>query len=248
MTLLSVVKDVCATVGVLVPQSVFSNITSNRTMQEMLALANEMAQRIAYDTRDWTMFKTVATFTGDGVADRFALPSNYKRMLLTANVWRSTSQLVSMRFVPDADEWLHRRTMNYSEAYGEWTMMGGKMLIWPIMAGPVVGPPAASAVTATFLYLDKNCINLTSGGRGDQFMADGDTFALDERTLKLGMIWQWKAQKGSPYSEDLSNYGDALTNVMGRDSPSPIIVGRTPLSDNARVAIPTQTIYVPGPP
>jgi DNA-binding IclR family transcriptional regulator len=54
MTLLSVVKDVCAVVGVLVPTSVFSNITTNRTMQEMLALANEMAQRIAYDTRDWT--------------------------------------------------------------------------------------------------------------------------------------------------------------------------------------------------
>ena len=35
-------------------ESVFSNITANRTMQEMLALANEMAQRIAYDTRDWT--------------------------------------------------------------------------------------------------------------------------------------------------------------------------------------------------
>ena len=44
MTLLSVVKDVCAVVGVTVPQSVFSNITGNRTMQEMLALANEMAQ------------------------------------------------------------------------------------------------------------------------------------------------------------------------------------------------------------
>jgi hypothetical protein len=51
MTILSVVKDVCTTVGVLIPTSVFSNITGNRTMQEMLTLANEMAQRMAYDTR-----------------------------------------------------------------------------------------------------------------------------------------------------------------------------------------------------
>ena len=36
------------------PQSMFTNITGNRTMQEMVALANETAQRIAYDTRDWT--------------------------------------------------------------------------------------------------------------------------------------------------------------------------------------------------
>jgi len=50
VTLLTVVQDVCAAVGVAVPQSIFSGITGNRTMQEMLALANEMAQRIAYDT------------------------------------------------------------------------------------------------------------------------------------------------------------------------------------------------------
>ena len=47
MTLLTVVKDVCATVGVQVPSTVFGGIANNRTMQEMLALANEMAQRIA---------------------------------------------------------------------------------------------------------------------------------------------------------------------------------------------------------
>ena len=63
MTLLSVVKDVCAAVGVTDADSPsFTNITGNRTMQEMLALANEMAQRIAYDTRDWTQLKKTATY------------------------------------------------------------------------------------------------------------------------------------------------------------------------------------------
>src|SRR5580765_887087 len=91
MTLLSVVKDVCAVVGVSLPTSVTTNITANRTMQEMLALANEMAQRIAYDTREWTKFKKTCVFTGDGIKTAFDLPANYKRMLLTSNVWRSTS-------------------------------------------------------------------------------------------------------------------------------------------------------------
>ncbi len=80
MTLLSVIKDVCAAVGVLVPQSVFSNLNANRTMQEMLALANEMAQRIAYDNRDWTRFQTTVTYPGDGTTAAFALPADYKRM------------------------------------------------------------------------------------------------------------------------------------------------------------------------
>jgi hypothetical protein len=229
MTLLSVTKDVCAVVGVQVPTSVFSNITGNRTMQEMLALANEMAQRIAYDTRDWTALKATATFAGDGTTTAFNLPANYKRMLLTSNVWRSTSYITPMLFVPDTDEWLNRRARGYQNSLGEWTIIGGQILIEPALA---------TGQSAYFAYLDKNCIDLASGGNGNAFLADNDSFVLDERVLKLGMTWQWKAQKGSPYAEDMGTYGDALTSVMGRDSPSPIIVGRRPISSNARVAYP----------
>jgi len=218
MTILSVIKDVCTTVGVQQPQSVFSNIAGNRTMQEMVSLATEMAQRIAYDSRDWTKLKAVATFTGDGLATSFNLPANYKRMLLTSNVWRSTSTQTPMRFVPDTEEWLRRRASNAtSNANGEWMLMGGKIHISPALA---IGQ------TAYFAYLDKNCVALNSGGFGDEFLNDLDSFALDERVLKLGMVWQWKAQKGSAYAEDMGTYGDALTYAMGHDSPSPIIIGR----------------------
>jgi hypothetical protein len=229
MTLLTVVQDVCAAVGVMMPSSIFSNITGNRTAQEMLALANEMAQRIAYDNRDWTAFKVVNTYNGDGVKTQFPLPANYKRMLLTSNVWRSTQTLYPMRFIPDLDEWLNRRTRNYFSPAGEWTIVGGNMLIYPTLD---VG------MSVYFPYADKNCINLSSGGRGDRFASDSDTFALSERLLKLGMTWQWKAQKGSPYSEDIGTYGDALSFEQAKDSPSPIIIGRRPLTDSARTAYP----------
>src|SRR4249919_818571 len=112
MTLLSVVRDVCAVVGVQQPTSVTSNLVANRTMQEMLALANEMAQRISYDTRDWTLFRKTQTYTGDGVLTSFPLPADYKRMLLTSNVWQSSNTMTPMRFVPDTDEWLNRRVRN----------------------------------------------------------------------------------------------------------------------------------------
>jgi len=87
-------------------------------------------------------------------------------------------------------------------------------------------PALAADESAYFAYLHKNCVRLFSGGVNDVFQNDDDRFALDERVLKLGMIWQWKAQKGSPYAEDMGTYGDALTYAMGHDSPGPIIVGR----------------------
>jgi len=245
MTLLTVVKDVCAVVGVQLPQSVFSAVNSNRTMQEMLALANEMAQRIAYDSRDWTAFRATVSYPGDGVATSFNLPADYKRMLLTANVWRSTSVLAPMRFVPDTDEWLNRRSRNIYDAWGEWTILANQIRIFPAMMGAIAANPGATpptlavpAVTAYFAYLHKNCIQRAGGGFGDSFQQDGDSFALDERVLKLGMIWQWKAQKGSPYAEDLGSYGDALMSIAGRDSPAPILIGRRPISQTVKSAYP----------
>lgn len=229
MSLLSVTRDVCLNVGVLVPTSVFTNITANRTMQEMLSLANEMAQRICYDTRDWTMLRKLQTFPGDGVVVAYDLPANYKRMLLTAQVWRSDQTQAPMRFIADQDEWLRRRMQGQTEGRGEWTIYGGQMHIQPAL------PAGASA---NFVYLDKNCVKLNAGGAGDTFVEDLDSFILDERLLKLGMIWQWKAKKGSPYAEDMGTYGDALTLAMGHDAPAPIIVGNLPVSANATVAYP----------
>lgn len=221
MTLLTVVQDVAAVVGVAIPQAVIPGITGNRTMQEMLALANEMAARIASDEREWTALKGTATHTGDGIKEAFDLSADYGRMLKTSNVWRSTSTAQPMRFFPDFDEWVRRRASNYTDASGEWTMYGGQMHIWPIM--PV-------GVTAKYGYLKNTPVRLATSGYGSKFMGDGDVFILGERLLTLGMIWQWKANKGAAYAEDLGTYADALSVAMGSDLPAPIIIGRKPVS------------------
>jgi len=231
MTLLTVVRDVCAVVGVELPNSVFTNIAANRTMQEMLALANETAQRIAYDTREWTRLRKVHTCVGDGAwvppqpnpaavwtgTSAFSLPADYQRMLLTTSVWLSRSTQQPAKFIADPDDWVRRRMRGTIDGFGEWTIFGGQIHILPVM-------PALTS--AMFVYLQKNCIALDSGGFGDAFMSDDDTYLLNERVLRLGMIWQWKAQKGSPYAEDMGNYGDALNVASGADSPAPIIVDK----------------------
>ena len=241
MTILAVVKSVCATVGVEIPTSVFAGGTANRTMTEMLDHANEMAQRIASDSREWSRLKTSTTFVGDGVTTAFNLPADYKRMLLTSNVWSSTSTQSPMRFISDTDEWMRRRASFYTDSTGEWAIYGGQMHIYPAMS---VG------ASASFAYLSKNCIELNSGGVNDTFMNDADVFLLDERLLKLGMIWQWKSHKGSPYAEDLGTYQDAMLVAMGFDGPSPIFIGRSPLSSavHANVAVPAYTIILPASP
>jgi len=237
MTLLTVVNEVCMAVGVHDTPSVFANIAANRTMGEMLAVANEMAAQTAYDNRDWTKMRRTsdpAMFTGNGIQEAFNLPADYLRMLNNGNVWLSPNTLQPARFIPDTDEWLQRRAANNSSTWGEWTIYGGQLHIWPIMG---------LGATARFTYIDKNCIELrndsgTLAGLGDRFTRDVDTFRLDERLLKLGMIWLWKSRKGSPYAEDLGNWSNAMAMAMGADSPAPVIIGTSPASANARYAYP----------
>jgi hypothetical protein len=231
LSLLTVVRQVCPVVGVLLPTSVFSGIASNRTMQEMLVCANEIAQRIATDYRDWTRLRKSATLVGDGVTAAFNLPADYRRMQKDGHVWRSIDSKQPMRFVPDTDEWFQRRNANEADAWGEWTLYGGKIHIHPVM--PV-------GQSARFTYLDKNCIALAGGGFGEEFLADDDSFVLNERLLRLGMIWDWKAKKGSPYAEDLSTFEDAIRTAMGYDAPAPVLIDNMPISAYAKVAYPWQ--------
>jgi len=248
MTLLSVVKDVCAAVGVTVPQSVFSNITGNRTMQEMLSLANEMAQRIAYDTRDWTLLIGEASYLGSQFvvyppdpAGWVRLPDRFRRLTVDGNIWRQSTPQTPMRFIPSAEEWLQRRMGGAVDGRGEWRIGGSWLEVFPV-------PEPTDVIR--FNYYSKNFVNIhgsEADGESDVFLNDNDKFYLDERLLKLAMIYQWKAQKGSSYAEDMSTYGDALAIAMGHDQPAPIMIDRKPISAYARTAIPTQTIYVPGP-
>jgi hypothetical protein len=217
MSLLTVVKDVCLAVGVNPLTSMFATSIQPRTQAEMLSLANEIAQRIADDVREWSALKAICTFTGDGVKDRFALPANYKRMLLTSQVYSSWMPSQPLRFIGNTDEWVARRLNGETSGWNEWTLLGSDMLIHPVV-------PLGS--TVSFAYLNKNCIRLSGGGYGNVFTNDGDEFIVSERLLKLGMIWQWKANKGAPYAEDMGTYSDAVVNVAGPDNPAPIIIDR----------------------
>jgi hypothetical protein len=239
MSLLSVVKDVCLAVGVNPLQSMFASSIQPRTQAEMLSLANEMAQRIAYTLREWTALKVINTFTGDGIKDRFPLPANYERMLLTSQVYPSWTPTLPLNFISDSNEWVQRRLINVATSRSEWTLIGTDMLIYPVMG---------AGKTVTFIYLDKNCVRLFAGGYGDEFQNDLDQYRLNERLLKLGMIWQWKANKGSPYAEDMGTFIDALMMIGGADKPSPIFVDRVPISRTANVALPWPTSWgVPAP-
>lgn len=228
MTLLSVVQEACPFIGVEVPEALFSN--PDRTHRELVAHANEMAKRIAYDHRDWQVLRKFLEYRGEiALGKPLTLPVDYLRMPVTANVWRSSTPREPMRFINDPDDWVRRRLNEEVDPRGEWLISGGQMHFHPEITGDV---------DVSFVYIINTIIDLESGGLSDRFIADGDRFIIDERLLKLGLIASWKQSKGSPYAEDLATFQDAMAIAQGHDTPAPILIDRLPISAATRTSYP----------
>jgi hypothetical protein len=206
MTILSVVKDVCRTPGIGLDPPAQLMSSTDREYMEMATVADEMATRImrAYD---WQALQVQKTFTGDAATEAFDLPADYDRMPNAASMW-SSRWTWAFNKITSTDEWLEYQVVPYTFINGNWIIYGDQFHFLPIMA---------VAETIKFFYISNLYAKDADNVPKAAFTADTDTFRLDEKLLKLGIIWQWKAGKGLPYEEDMQNYELALNKLMLSD-------------------------------
>lgn len=213
MTILAVVQNVCLVVAIDKPDQVFAS--TDREMQEMARLANEMTDRLM-SLHDWQILQTIQTYTGDGVAEGFDLPDDYDRMVKTASMW-SSRWTWAFNHIMDPDVWLEYQVVPYTFVNGNWIIYGGQFHVLPVMA---------STETLKFFYVSNKIVKDSGGVTKALFSADDDTLRIPEKLLELGMIWQWRANMGLPYAEDMANYESYLNSVLKDDGgSSPIITG-----------------------
>jgi hypothetical protein len=226
MTILTVTEGVAAVIGIDVPTVLFSS--TEREHVELQHLANEMADRV-WKAHDWEVLKTLETLTGDGSAETFSLPSDYGRQIKDAELWSSRIQ-TPLTHIVSADRWLELDVRSYQFVIGVWTKIGGEIAIKPAMT---------ATETAKYYYISNLIISPASGSDKTAFTIDNDSFRLNERVLKLGMIWQWRANKGLPYGEDLSNYETALGEMISEDKGARMIsVGKQRFRRGVRLSYP----------
>jgi len=226
MTMLSVFQDVCKVIGLTVPTSVYGS--TDRRHLELGALANQLARRIAI-AHDWQVLKGIATVTGDGATEDFALPSDYERMLVKSQVWSSSLE-TPLTPITDADRWLGLDVQSFDFVINAWIIYGGQIHIKPALA---------NAVTGKFFYQSNLIVTDADTTTKTQFDADTDVFRLDEQLLTLALIWQWREMKGLPYAEDLANYEILQAQLITRDKGSRTIrVGKVRLPLDVKTAYP----------
>lgn len=226
MTLLSVCQDVAKVIAIDVPSIVASS--TERELVELLSVANMMAERISKG-HEWQLLSRIATITGDGAAEDFDLPPDYDRMLVKSQLWSSSLE-TALTPITDLDRWLELDVQTFDFVINAWTIYGGQMHVKPALS---------TGVTAKYFYQSSLIVAQQSGGNKVSFTADTDEFRLSEELLKLGMIWQWRANKGLPYAEDMVNYEQLLARLVSRDKGSRMLrIGRARLPSDVTVAYP----------
>lgn len=226
MTILSVAQDVAKVIALDVPDAVATS--TDREYVELFHVANEMAERIARG-HEWQLFSRIHTLTGDGTTEDFDLPSDYDRMLVKSQVWSSALE-TGLSPISDLDKWLELDVQAFDFVVNAWTIYGGQMHIKPALP---------TAVTAKFFYQSNLIVSASGGSTKVTFSADDDHFRLDEQLLKLGMIWQWRSNKGLPYAEDMVNYETLLARLVTRDKGSRMLrIGNIRLPRDVNVAYP----------
>src|SRR5215207_92000 len=210
------------------PAELFSS--TDEFAVELRTLANETADNLA-KAHEWRKLTILETEAGDGSATSFDLPADFDRLPIKMAVW-STASSTPLSPARDLDEWLDMSLTGFTATPGVWIMLGGELQVLPA--------PGASD-TLKYYYLS-NLLWTASGGTvasKTEADSDGDTCALPERLITLGVVWRWKQQKGKEYAEDLRSFEIAFGEETGRDrAPRIIAIGAPRSSSGAALAYP----------
>ena len=197
MTVLSVIQDATLYLGIDKPSAVFS--VSDRTELELAEMLNDCAIEIR-DAYDWQeMIKIVASPdvpTGDGATTAFNFPSDWVRMGYDTQVWSSSLE-TPLTHIISRDKWLQLDIQSYDFVVNAWTIYNDLFHIRPALA---------SGVTAKYWYCHNKLFTNTGGTDIVEATADGDTFRLSERLLRLCLVYRWKLAKGMAYEEEQAKY------------------------------------------
>lgn len=229
MTVLTACQQAAVKLNQTQPTSVFS--TTDAFAAQLALAANEAAEAILAGY-DWQKLKTLATLTGDGASEEFDLPTDYARMPKKAKVHSATWQNALFVQATDEDGWLYTKDIGITGTPGKWIILGGQFQVFPAM--PV-------GETARFYYIS-NLIAGTSAGAAltkTSFTDDADVFFLNEKLLRLGIIWRWRADRRMEYAEDLTNFEIAMAEEYGGDKGSRnLTVGRVRVPASVDIAYP----------
>jgi hypothetical protein len=226
MTLINMVVEAAAEIGLPEPASVIGNPDNN--VRQMLRAANKSGQILAREY-DWQDLLTEHTFvTTAAEAQVGALPTDFDHFSNGTMFNRTTQREVIGPITPE--DWQREKsTVTGLTVYDAFRIRGNDLLLTPT-------PPAGE--TIAYEYIKKHWVDtypLDGVCNAEAFVTDQDTIIFPERLVVLGIIWRFLAMKGLQYGEQRSAYSSEVLKTMGRDGGAP----RLPMGRRRMFQFPT---------
>ena len=226
MSLLTIITNVCDSIGLSEPAAVIGSTDQNiRTLE---AMANTEGRELL-DRFSWPATQIEVTHTSlaaelQGVMTTLAPGFSY---ITSSTFWdRTLTQPVRGPLSPI--EWQALKARTATGPYASYRIFAGKLYAY-------TAPSAGN--TWVFEYQSTYFCQSAAGANQSKWTADTDVGVLDEHLMEMGIIWRFKKKNGLDYSEDFRSYEQKLAIETSR-------AGGRPILDMAGYA-PSRGVYIP---
>lgn len=209
MSLLSLIADTCDLIGIARPTSVVSS--TDQQVRQLLGLAKLEGDELA-ESANWQALVNEHTFvtTATAAQTNTPVPDDLRAFLPDTFFNRTTARQVVGPITPQQWQILQARPVQ-GRVYLTFRQREGSFLMSPT---PTAGE------TIAYEYISSYWVKSSAGVAKAAYTSDDDQTYLDEKLIKLGLVWRWKAAKGLPYAEDMETYERAVQKAAGEDGGS----------------------------
>lgn len=210
MSLLSIIQDAAAEVGIKTPSIVISN--ADTQVKRLLRFVNAEGVLQSTGVHLWRKLVKGITFSALAQEDQGDIETIAPgfRQMIPQSMWnRSTDYLLHGSLTPQ--EWQQRQAMPYVGLRYDFRIIENNLHITPA--------PGLNE-TIAFEYITKNWVENAAGSTSyPRFNADTDVPLLDEELLTLAAAWRWRKHMGLDYSADYALYEQRLDLLIYADTP-----------------------------
>jgi len=209
-TLLTLIQNAIDELGSLAtPSFIIGN--SDQTVKQFLALANREGKEffdMAGSSNGWSELRKTATFNMVAAQETYPLPSDFQ-YFLSQTIWDSNYRWQLLGPL-DEQEWnVLKYGLSPTGPRVRFKIANNLIYLNPI-------PAAGVTDTIAYSYLSNGWCKSSGGTAQTEWLADTDTYALNEECFVLGLKWRWLRSKGLSYDEEKDTYARAAERALSR--------------------------------
>ena len=206
MSLLTIVQSACRRIGQPVPNVVAT--ATDATVSQLFEMANEEGVELS-KAGDWRVLRQEKVFLTLAQENQTNMIPTDLGYWIDETFWNRSSRRPIYGPI-SSQQWQAWKAFDTFPVMDVFYFRGQDILVQPV-------PPAGE--TYAFEYSSSLWCQSAGAVGQSEWMADTDTGILDERLMKLGLLWRFKQARGLAFDDDKATYDAQVQQALAQDSP-----------------------------